>query len=1501
MDFAEKAIEINRVIKNAKGRALDLILGGQISIAQENYPKAVTQLEEAQKILPLSESAAIPGLMHNLAKGYIKLRRFQEALSALNRLGIFYSKNNDACQLARIRVSVSDIYILKGDYKNAGIELKKAEKTFRELNEPKELGQTLFRLAYIELISGDLQATKSTLDEALKQTSGPSVKWAQDLQSTVKGLDSHQRGELDRASKELGQALTELEQGQSVLLKSRVQLLLAKVEMELANWKSAQDLASAALQGFKSSSTADGEADSEQTLAQILFRQSSLKEALDHSQKALEIYKKLKNKNRMVDCRALIAEINEVSGDPTVTLKQLKEALEDSKAGIDRKTLNYLRLAVARFRVTRENPEKALETALEAKKDFTAIQDQRGIAEADFVLGLAYELSGNIAKSREMLEQALSLHEQLGDRFSQGKDLTALGVIYKNGGTIDKAQETFSKALELRKSLGDLRGYAANLANLANIYRRKSQNAEASKNLQNALSIYRQVSDKKGEADALTNLGNLDAIEGAYQAAMEKFQRALQLHRETSDVRGIATDLISMASLHLVRGEIDTGAAALKEAETYNKRIYNPAGNLAILSEMATVAKARKNFSEALANLNRAMDLAKSMNDSKAISSINLRTASVFEEKGDFQKALDILNQTCDRLSKSQDTKGLAWALGETGIIQAKMEDYENSLKNLNEASRIRREHNIASPQSQEVDFYLAEIYQGFKAYDRALDHYHRALSASQTPGADRFVGKIYDRIGSIYFGTEEYSKARDFLEDALRISSETGDAKTQKVQLIKLADVMSKLKDPENGLKFLQKALNLTRDTKDPANEARVLTRIGTLNQVQGRPKTASENYSEAMDIRTNLGDKRGINENLLQVALVNATLGDFDQSVANIKRALDIAQASEDRGMLWKAYFIMGRTLEERKNFGEALEAYRKSLSIVDAIDQDYSEESEEDDFIFGGTSALFETTLRVLMNLARKDPDGAYDNQALRLVERLKAASFENTLSRINVPSFSNVPNDLLIKEKSLKLSLNRLNAKLMEQRSKIRPNPEEMKNLLEERRKKEINFANLRDQLSREYPAYVNLTKPKPMSIHQIQKSLDPDEVLLEYMVTRGRTYIFAIDKYRFHTFSVDYPLSEIEKDVELLIRPLQKHDTLASWDPSVAYKLYSKIVKPVEHTLMGKKTVVVIPNGPLCWVPFEILVDSKSHETKRFWSANDRPSYLLEKYTFSYAESTYSLCLYRNIRTEKRPGWNLVAFGDPVFSDPDKTLEENPGAQKFLSAIDSAQNNQTQANQFLRPLHETRKEILEITKILGGPTQTYLGPEATETLFKKADLSRYMYIHLGTYGILTSGLGKFQQQPSIIFSLYGDKDSDGFLQLGEIFGLKLNADLVVLSSTITPGKISNFGSNGPFDLARAFLFSGADSIVMSSWQVNEEHSEKLLLEMYKNLKDGAKSEALRKAKLSLLHGQGTSHPYYWGSFILVGDWRPRFLSSNNRWEPESVGFKGVSTWRKLFNM
>ncbi|HMK33533.1 MAG TPA: CHAT domain-containing protein, partial [Desulfomonilaceae bacterium] len=1058
------------------------------------------------------------------------------------------------------------------------------------------------------------------------------------------------------------------------------------------------------------------------------------------------------------------------------------------------------------------------------------------------------------------------------------------------------------KSLDLRKSIGDMRGYAANLANMGNLLRHRNEIPEALQKLEQARSVYRELSDKKGEADILTNLANVDVARANQTGALEKFSAALKLHREIQDNRGMATDLSGIGKIYLARGDFKRASESLEEAEKVNKRIRNPRGDVAILSELAMLQRAKGHAKQALVSLESAREQARALNDSDAVSSISLKMAAALEDLGEYSRALDLLRETLAIMQRQGDRKGELWALSGIGIIQAKTDDYENALINLKEAVRLRTELGIPDSQTRDIDLYIGDIYEGFRDLERALDHYNKALTISQAPGNEGSLGRIYDRIGDIYYRMEEYSRAREFFEDALRIHTDLRDVNKQKGDMIRLGDSLSKMGEVEPALKYQLKALALARETKDERTEGRVLTRIGTLYQILGRPRLALDGYNEAYGIRTRLGDRRGLNENLLQIALVTSTLGDFDAAVADLKRAFEISHCSEDRSMLWKAYFIMGRTLEGQNRAGEALESYRKAIAILEAMEADIIEESDEDNFIFGGKTALFDTSLRVLMRLAKKDPAGAYDNQALRIVEKLKAAEFEKTLSRINVDSFSDLPQELLIKEKSLRLNLRRLNANLGEELSKGNPDQAHIQKILEERKTREKSFKSLKDRLVKEYPAYADLRFPQPISVHQLQKEVvDQDEAVLEYMVTRSRTYIFALDKHRFQTYSVEYSSEDLQRDVDALTRPLLRADIQANWDPSVAYRLYSRIMQPVEAFLTGKKTVMVVPHGPLASLPFEVLVDSKAHATKRFWSASDRPSYLLEKYAFCYAPSSAVLSQLRARKLSTKPGWNLLAFGDAVYGETDKMKDLNPGADRLVSALSAGVKDSR--GQELKPLPGARKEIFEIVKIMGGPTQTYFGADATETLFKKLNLSRYSYIHLATHGVLLSGSGKVQHQPAIVFSLYGDHENDGFLQLGEVFGLKLNSDLVVLSSCLSPGKSTAGETNGLTGLARAFLFAGTDSIIMSMWQVNDESTAKLFIAMYRNLKNGngSKAEALREAKLSLLGNPGTAHPYYWAPFVLMGNWTMKFHPSLNKPDPADMRFKGVSTWRKLLSM
>jgi tetratricopeptide (TPR) repeat protein len=1501
LEHIHRAVSIHQTLKNAHARSLDYLLAGRILQAQGKYADALKYYEESIKIIPSSESSELPKLLEDTAVCQLRLQKVPESLNTYNRLLGLHVKNGNEREAARVNLVIGELHISRSDLKAAKVNFKKAEKTYRDLGLQKDLGETLFRLAYVEQILGDVRSAKSCLEEG-QSLLGEGDSGASALPLMVKGMEDYNEGKLVQAVKNLNAALARYEKSGDRAMAAQVRLTLANLELDRARLASALELGGRSLEEFRSLSSPGGEAASLHLIGTVYFTQGFVRKGLEYAQESLSLAKKAHDRNQMVQSRILLADIYSGFGDPETVSQLLKESVEDVKNGVSRRVKAQLKLAIARFRLSRESSEKALADAADARKDFAELNDRRAMADCDHLMGLVHELRGEREKSFAQLEQALKEHTALGDRFGEGRDLTALGVHYKNLGDHDKALDYFTKSLELRKGIGDMRGYAANLANIGNLLRHRNQIAEALQKLEQALSVYRELSDKKGEADLLTNLANLDASRGNQTGALEKFIAALKLHREIQDSRGTATDLAGMGKIYLARGDFTNALESLQEAEKINKRIHNPRGDVTILSELAMLQRARGNPRQALTSLESALEQAKTLNDPAAVTSINLKIASALEDIGEYAQALDLLRDTLGAIRRQGDRKGELWALGSIGIIQVKVEDYENGLANLQEAMKLRAELGLPDSQSRDLDFYMGEIYEGFRDLERALEHYNKALSASQTPGNDSSLGRIYDRIGDLYYRMEEYPKAKDFFEDALRIHSDLRDVPKQKSEMIRLGDILSKMGDAEGALKYQHKVLSLARDTKDERTEGRALTRIGTLNQVLGRQRTALESYREAYDIRTKMGDRRGVNENLLQIAMVTSTLGDFDAAVGELKRAFEIAHCAEDRGMLWKAYFIMGRALEGQNKLGEALESYRKAIAILEAMEADIVEESDEDNFIFGGKTALFDTALRVLMQLARKDPGGAYDSQALRVVEKLKAAEFENTLSRINVDSFSDLPQELLIKEKSLKLGLRRLNSRLAEELSQGNPDQTKIQKILEERKAKEKAFKSLKERLVKEFPSYAELRYPRPVSVHELQKDVvDQDEAILEYMVTRSRTYIFALDKHHFHTYSIEYSLQDLQRDVDALTRPLLRADTHASWDPSVAYRVYSRVIQPVESFLVGKKTVVIVPHGPLASLPFEILVDSKAHATKRFWSASDRPSYLLEKYSFCYAPSAGVISQLRGRKPPAKPGWNILALGDAIYAETDKIKDINPGAERLVAALTSGSKD-TRGRE-LKSLPGTRKEITEILKIMGGPTQSYVGAEVTETLFKKIDLTRYSYIHLATHGVLLSGAGKVEQQPAIVFSLYGDPENDGFLQLGEVFGLKLNADLVALSSCLAPGKWSSGSTNGLVGLARAFLFAGTDSIILSVWQVNDESTAKLFIQMYRNLKNGngSKAEALRDAKLTLLNNAGTAHPYYWAPFVLMGNWMVKFPPSLNKPDPADMRFKGVSSWRKLLSM
>jgi CHAT domain-containing protein len=190
---------------------------------------------------------------------------------------------------------------------------------------------------------------------------------------------------------------------------------------------------------------------------------------------------------------------------------------------------------------------------------------------------------------------------------------------------------------------------------------------------------------------------------------------------------------------------------------------------------------------------------------------------------------------------------------------------------------------------------------------------------------------------------------------------------------------------------------------------------------------------------------------------------------------------------------------------------------------------------------------------------------------------------------------------------------------------------------------------------------------------------------------------------------------------------------------------------------------------------------------------------------------------------------------------------------------------------LTNLPGSREEVQSAAAILKGTdiqSTLQVGTDATEFAFTHAALRSYQIIHLAIHAVAN------QDDPSraaLIFPPDTQRGDDGLLGPSDIAGLHFGARVVVLSACNTAvGRLQ--GQVGVANLARAFLQSGADSVISTLWPVDDVHSLFLMKSFYGHLSAGdSAATALASAKRDMLHEAGnTVSPMSWAGFILIGN-------------------------------
>jgi CHAT domain-containing protein len=163
-------------------------------------------------------------------------------------------------------------------------------------------------------------------------------------------------------------------------------------------------------------------------------------------------------------------------------------------------------------------------------------------------------------------------------------------------------------------------------------------------------------------------------------------------------------------------------------------------------------------------------------------------------------------------------------------------------------------------------------------------------------------------------------------------------------------------------------------------------------------------------------------------------------------------------------------------------------------------------------------------------------------------------------------------------------------------------------------------------------------------------------------------------------------------------------------------------------------------------------------------------------------------------------------------------------------------------------------------------------KASREAATSSELASYRIVHFATHGLLDD---QHPELSGLVLSLVDEngRPRDGFLRLNDIYNLRLNPDLVVLSACQT-GLGKEVRGEGLIGLTRGFMYAGARSVAASLWKVDDVATRELMMRFYgKMFKSGLRpAAALRAAQLEMLKSSEWRAPYYWAGFVLQGEWR-----------------------------
>ncbi len=893
------------------------------------------------------------------------------------------------------------------------------------------------------------------------------------------------------------------------------------------------------------------------------------------------------------------------------------------------------------------------------------------------------------------------------------------------------------------------------------------------------------------------------------QEALSLAEAAINVAQVLGDERSLAYAIRNKANALYAMGQYRDSIELHKRAIAAWEKLGEAAELGRSLSVSILPLTLSGEYEQAFAAAERAREIFTAAGDELRLARLDINVGTVFYRQDRFSEALACYRRAYDGVLKHENTEGIAAVLSNLSVCLISLGEFQQALEHYQQAHDYCTRHNMPLLVAQ-ADYNIAYLYFLRGEYSRAIDMLRSTRVRCKEIGDRYHYGLCNLDLSELYLELNLSSEAAELARLGYAEFEKLGMGYEAAKCLAFEAIALGQQGQAFQSLKLFTRSREMFVKEKNEVWPSLIDLYQALVLFNEARLFEARRLAKAALEFfDSSLVPGKAVLCRLLLARIAQRT-NDLAAAHRECSAAIEKLKSIQAPILKHQAFLLMGQIHSTSGNRKEAYESFLISREALESLRSNLRGQELK--------MAFLKNRLEVYELLVDSCLRGQYSadslTEAFGYIEEAKSRTLmDQMLQPIYSAGEESGQSDLVRRMRNLRDELNWYYSLIeLEQLRPEQRSPEHIKRLEEQVRARESDLIRVLQE-SNLAGEGTPLQAGKSLSIEEIRAAIAPDSLIVEFFQTGDRILACILGRDRLHIVPVTLA-SRIANALRLLQFQLSKFrlgtEYASAFRDSLIQSTNAHLKNLYDellapvHDRLDCRHLLFVPHGALHYVPFHALFDGER--------------YLLDGHTVSYAPSAsiYAVCAKQQVNSS--------------------------GAALLMGVPD-----------------QNAPSILEELRALSGIVphpKLFVGKAASEYVLKTAGPTARL-VHIATHG--------YFRQDSPMFSSI--RMGSSYLSLYDLYQLRLPVELITLSGCATGLNVVAAGDE-LIGLARGLFQAGAQSLLLSLWDVHDRSTADFMAEFYRRYQAGEeKATAMRDAMIAIRAQY--PHPYQWAPFVLMG--------------------------------